>query len=228
MDDNAGSVLAQIRALLLAAEAGAGGRLPTERELCERLAAPRRAVRLALEVLEEEGLIWRRQGKGTFIGQPPDPTAVLAAGIMDKASALSIMEGRLCIEPALAALCALRASREDVDRMHRLLDHIGVAPDTDAAEVWDGALHRMIARAAGNPILLTAFSLLDQLRTRDDWLAMRQRARSAEALQLYDHQHRAIIDAIAARRPEAARKAMTEHLTRLSENLSQSWLADVS
>ncbi len=223
MSDNANSVLMRVRGLLL--EAGEDGRLPTERDLCERLGVGRRAVRMALEVLEEEGLIWRRQGKGTFIGAAPDPTAVLAAGIMDKADALSIMEGRMAIEPALAALCAERATAGDIERMYRLLDHIGAAPDTDTVEIWDGALHRMIARAAGNPILLTAFSLLDELRTRDDWLAIRQRARTPEALMVYDRQHRSIVDAIAQRRPDAAREAMVAHLTRLSANLSQSWLS---
>jgi GntR family transcriptional repressor for pyruvate dehydrogenase complex len=223
LTDNANIVLARIRGLLT--EAGADGRLPTERDLCERLGVGRRAVRMALEVLEEEGLIWRRQGKGTFIGAAPDASAVLAAGIMDKTDALSIMEGRLCIEPALAALAAKRARSEDIERMQRLLDHIGTAPEADTLEIWDAALHRTIARAAGNPVLMTAFALIDELRNRDDWLAMRQRARSTDTLKVYDRQHRAIVDAIADRRPEAARQAMVAHLTRLADNLSQSWMA---
>src|SRR3546814_18010883 len=37
--------------------------LPTERELAEQIGVGRRAVRRALEVLEAEGRIWRRQGR---------------------------------------------------------------------------------------------------------------------------------------------------------------------
>lgn len=222
MTDNANSVLARIRHLIEVGNIGDAGRLPTERDLCERLGAGRRAVRMALEVLEEEGLIWRRQGKGTFLGPAPDPTGILAARIVDAVDAQAIMEARLCVEPTLAALCAARATPADVERMRRLLDHIGLTPDSETAEVWDGALHRLIARTAGNQILLTAFSLLDEVRQRDDWQAIRERARSTEALVLYDRQHRAIVEAIAARDGEAARRAMTAHLESLGENLARS------
>ncbi len=222
MTENASTVLARIRRLIAAGGLEEDGRLPTERELCDSLGVGRRAVRLALEVLEEEGLIWRRQGKGTFLGQPPDPTGVLAAEMVQSTDPRSIMEARLCIEPTLAALCASRAAPDDVGRMYRLLDHIGATPESDLAEVWDGALHRLIARAAGNQILLTAFSLLDEVRQRDDWQEMRARARTPEALALYDRQHRAIVDAIAARDAPSARAAMIEHLNRLATNLETS------
>src|SRR5690606_41847884 len=66
----------------------------------------RRSIRLALEALEAEGLIWRRQGKGTFAGSPPDPTGALAAAIVGDTTPADIMEARLALEPALAALCA--------------------------------------------------------------------------------------------------------------------------
>ncbi|TMV36973.1 FadR family transcriptional regulator, partial [Thioclava sp. BHET1] len=117
--DNAPTVLVRIRQMIESGTMQSDGRLPTERELCERMGTGRRAVRMALEVLEEEGLIWRRQGKGTFVGPPPDPTGILAADIVAPDAPMAVMEARLALEPELAALCARRAAPEDIDRMRR-------------------------------------------------------------------------------------------------------------
>ncbi len=42
-------------------------KLPTEQELCERFRVSRQTVRLSLSLLEEEGLIVKKQGSGSFI-----------------------------------------------------------------------------------------------------------------------------------------------------------------
>ncbi len=219
MPANAQTVLAELRRLITSGDVNGDGRLPTERDLATRLGVGRRLLREALNVLEEEGLIWRRQGKGTFIGQPPDPHGQLAAEMVDLVDVSAIMEARLCIEPVLAGMAANRASQDDVERMRRLVDHIGLAPEADTAELWDGALHRLIARVAGNPIMLTAFQLLDEVRLRDDWLAMRANARSADSLADSDREHRAIVAAVAAGDARAAEMAMRQHLERLARNL---------
>lgn len=51
-------------------ELAPGDRLPAERELSELLGVNRMTLRQALEKLEFQGLITRRQGDGTFIAEP--------------------------------------------------------------------------------------------------------------------------------------------------------------
>jgi len=47
-----------------------GDRLPTERELSQVLEVNRMTVRRALQVLEQQGLLIRRQGAGTYVAEP--------------------------------------------------------------------------------------------------------------------------------------------------------------
>ncbi|WP_340107332.1 FadR/GntR family transcriptional regulator [Pikeienuella sp. HZG-20] len=188
------------------------GRLPTERELVGRLGASRRAVRRAIAALESEGLVWRRQGKGTFAGQPRDPMGALAAEIGGEATMLEVMEARACIEPELAALAAQRAAPEEIARMRRLSRRHIEAADPEALELWDGALHRLIAQAARNRPLMIACAMLDEIRASADWMALRIRARSEASLRDTGAQHSGIIDAIAAGDAAAARETMGAHL----------------
>jgi GntR family transcriptional repressor for pyruvate dehydrogenase complex len=205
--------------LIKSGSLGPDGRLPTERDLCAQLLVSRRAVRLALESLEAEGLIWRRQGKGTFAGLQPDPTGILAATIAGETTPMEVMEARLSIEPALAALCAQRTLPADIERMRHLARRVMEARDPDSTELWDGALHRLIAQAAGNRPLMTMFSLLDEVRATESWREIRSKVRSLETLKVSTREHHAIIDAIEAGDAETAAAAMHAHLSTLMGNL---------
>lgn len=215
-------VMQAIRHIILDDLLPSDGRLPTERDLAAELGAGRRSVRRALDQLEAEGLVWRKQGKGTFAGQPPDPTEELAARIVSEVDPLTAMEARLCIEPALADLCARRATADDVAQLRKLAVRTHDAGEAEAAELWDGALHRAIARIAGNRVMLTAFTLIDEVRMGEEWQRKRHRARTPAARAAYDAQHSRIIDAIDARDGAAAAAAMREHLSSLFANLENS------
>jgi DNA-binding FadR family transcriptional regulator len=210
--DNSNLALDRLRAMLPEAAGREDGRLPTERALAESLGISRRAVRRALEVLEAEGLVWRRQGSGTYVGAPPLESPATA-------DFAEVMEARLRIEPQLAQLAALRADAAAVARLRDILAHLESAADADARELWDSALHREIARAAGNRFFLTVFDAMDQARLDDNWRRIRERARSTANLSVYRAQHRAIVDAIAAHDPVAAGEAMLAHIRALNDNL---------
>jgi GntR family transcriptional regulator len=72
-----------VRGYLLQAmrsDLGRGGRLPSEREIADRVGVSRPTVRRALDQLAAEGRVHRVQGSGTFVAAPPAPAVrVLAA-----------------------------------------------------------------------------------------------------------------------------------------------------
>ena len=207
------SVRNRLLDLLKSGSLPSDGKLPTERDLAERFDVGRRQIRMALNSLEEDGLVWRRQGKGTFAGQPTDPTGELADRIIGETNALEVMEARLCIEPELAALCARRMLPSEVQRLRILAQRQFEATDPEATELWDGSFHRLIANCARNKPLLTAFALLDKIRSNPHWVAIRARARDTASLQITHCEHVTIIDAIAAGHEVSARFAMRDHLT---------------
>ena len=221
VSDSANVVRARLQGIIERGNLPADGRLPTERELCDSMGVGRRAVRNALETLLAEGLIWRKQGKGTFAGQAPDKTQILAAKIVGETNFAEVMEARLCIEPTLAAMSARHALPADTERMRNLARRTVEATDAESIELWDGALHRLIARTARNKPLLTAFSMIDEIRSDESWRGLRSKARSLETLKASDGEHHAVIDQIEAGNPQAAEHAMRCHLTTLATNLKR-------
>lgn len=220
---NSSTALEQLRGLIHQHESTPGVPLPAERELAETLGVGRREIRRALDVLEEEGRIWRKQGKGTFIGPAAPVEPLVLQGLVQQTNLLEVMEARLQLEPGLARLAALRATGEDLALMKRLLERINkVSPDDrDLNELWDSAFHRAIAEAAGNRLLLGLFDAIDAVRREPGWQHLRELARTPERVNNYNSHHHTIISAIIQRQPNEAAAAMREHLLSLQNALIQ-------
>ena len=220
LPENSVHALERLRGLLNSADLPADGKLPTERALSEKLGVSRRAIRRALEVLEAEGRVWRRQGSGTYVGQRPDDWSQHVSTLVAGTGLMEGMEVRLRIEPQLAQLAAMRAKPDDIDRMYELAKKITASDDADSRELWDGALHRLIAQSAGNQFFLTIFDVINHVRQDEAWQTIRELARSVNKTRPVSYvQHRTIIDAIAVRNPMKAAEAMREHLLMLQESL---------
>lgn len=220
---NSSSALEQLRGLIQQHESTPGTPLPTERELAETLGVGRRQIRRALDVLEEEGRIWRKQGKGTFLGPAAPAASLKLQGLAQQTNLLEVMEARLQIEPGLARLAALRASPENLALMQRMLERIDnvQADDPDLNELWDSAFHRAIAEAAGNRLMLGLFDAVDAVRREPGWHHIRELARTPARVDCYNDHHHRIMDAILQRQPQIAAAAMREHLLDLQHALIQ-------
>lgn len=219
-NDNSNYALAKLREYIQTKNLANDGRLPTERAFAETFNVGRRSIRRALEVLEAEGLIWRRQGAGTFVGEKPDDWSTQVTEMVASTDIMEIMEVRLRIEPQLAQLAAMRAKPAEVERMRALVKKTGESTDADAKELWDGSLHRQIAQSAGNKLFLSIFDVVNRIRQDDAWQSIRELARrSGTNGKASFEQHVAIVDAIANRDPARAGEAMRQHLLMHQERL---------
>ncbi|CAN5254613.1 GntR family transcriptional regulator [soil metagenome] len=174
------------------------GQVLVERELCEMTSASRPSVREALRQLESEGLVESRNGRGT----------VVAAPSREQAEQLYEVRGEL--EGMAAELFTLRAS--DAQRAALRVAFAAVA---EAAERPDGGmlaakdqLYTVLIEGAGNPILREMVAGLQRRVTQLRALTLTSPGRPAESLA----EIRAVMAAIEAGDPAAARQAATYHV----------------
>lgn len=214
MDSDAAPVLTLLQAYLAKTRLPADGRLPPERVLAAALGTSRGALRKALAVMEADGQLWRHVGKGTFLGSRPLAAIDEVAALATRATPPDLVQARLVVEPELAARAALHAGSAQVAALSRALQASRAPGQTwRGYELQDARLHREIALAAGNPLLLFLYDHLAAIRRVMTW----DRPRLAEDGPPADHpsfaEHDRIIAAIAARDPAAARQAMAAHVT---------------
>lgn len=189
---------------------GADRRLPPERELCLQFGVSRSTLRKALDHLEARGIVSRHVGRGTFVGRP----AAASAGLLEigkQTSPSELMELRLMIEPQIARLAAMRASPAEITYMRHCVARSETAEDSETYELWDSALHRAIAQAAHNALVLAVFESAAELRGLTAWGRLRTALITPrENLVYWRNQHRGFVEAIAVRDP-----GLAEHLARV-------------
>jgi len=214
----------------------AGRQVPPERALAEQFGLARNTLRRVLKLLEDEGLLERHVGRGTFVRSPSDGKAngsnghnghgavngSMSGDLTTKlrgASPADLMEVRIIIEPQMAALAASRATAEDIAQIEQALKHSIAAKGLAEFEHWDAQLHLSIFKAAKNAILLAWCEAINVVRNEPDWYRLKKRSVTPEVRNSYDRDHTEIVAALKERDPEAARKVLFKHLSRVRDSL---------
>ena len=194
-------------------------KLPPERELAKELNVTRACLRKALALLEADGKIWRHVGKGTYVGCPPTEQTLQLSFLAKSTNPMEIMEVRMVIEPRLAGFAAMRATPAMITEMHRCIEKSESARDIRTFELWDATLHRTIAEAAHNSLLLSVMNIVNAMRQDKLWGQLKESAVTPEKMSDYSDQHYDCIRAIEARNVAEAERAMTGHLERVRDDL---------
>lgn len=213
--------LSKLREFLGSGDLPDGDRLPPERALADALRVGRRSLRRALSVLEQEGQITRHQGRGTFVRSLSPVPAHGIDRILEHTNPLEVMEVRLSVEPAMARLAALRASRCDIDKLARLAEETAEADNPVAYETADAAFHRRVAEASRNALFLSLYDTLGASRGDVAWRRLGENAHCYKRQADYAEYHRDIAQAIAARDGARAEKLMYDHLSDVQRHIYQ-------
>jgi DNA-binding FadR family transcriptional regulator len=213
------AALVQLQAYLAQLDLPEDGRLPPERELCENLGVSRGDLRKALDVLERDGHFWRHFGKGTFVGSGPIEETIGISEIARQTSPADVIRARLIIEPEIAREAALHATQADIAAMRKSLAQTREAVTWRQYENIDNLLHRQIAQASRNNVLLGLFDVLNAVRRTVVWGRLRSEGSRPPADHHSFADHERIVEAIAERDLAGASAAMRLHLQQVGRRL---------
>jgi GntR family transcriptional repressor for pyruvate dehydrogenase complex len=191
-------------------------RLPSERELMRHFGVGRPSVREALLRLSRMGLVEVRSGERARVTRPTPQVVIDAlAGsarhlISSPGGVQNFQNARIFFEVGLARHAALNATPEDLENLEAALEANRLSiGDLRRFERTDVEFHYVLAVTYRNPIFTAIHAALAE------WLLEQRRttlaAREGEDAMAYEA-HRAIFDAIVARDPDRAERAMRDHL----------------
>ena len=214
-----GQALERIKELILAGRFPPGSKLPPERELSAVLGISRSSVREAIRALSHMNIVEARHGQGTFVTSLSpqlliEPLRFVMAA--DDDVIYELFELRKIVETGAARLAARRITGTQIAELQRHYGQlVASVHDAEAFLEHDVAMHELIARAAGNNLLLSLLAsvstLLRESRNRTGAI------RAIRAQTVIDHGE--IVEAIQNHDPERSAAAMMAHLDHVESRL---------
>lgn len=226
------SVVSQIERLILRGILRPGERLPSERELSERMGVSRPSLREAISELQDAGLLTSKAGAGIYVsdalGSAFSSALVSLFGRHDDAF-FDYVSFRRDMEGLAAERAAQTGSDVDLKVIDQLFAKMEIAhtkrnPTEEAA--LDAEFHLSIIEASHNTVMLhmmrAMYELLREGVFYNRQIMFKQRTTRDTLLE----QHRAINTAIQERDPVAARAATLAHLDYVERSLFEKERAD--
>ncbi|CEA08400.1 HTH-type transcriptional regulator LutR [Arthrobacter saudimassiliensis] len=190
-----------------------GDTLPGERDLAEQLGVSRATLAQALVALEVLGVIDVQHGTGAVLVYRPSVAAVLRELREQRDRLPEIAEARAVLEAGLASLAARRRTDRDLAAIDAALEMMAeeVAAGSRGTR-GDELFHKAVAAAAHSTVLASIMTFIGELVVQTRLASLAQPGRPERSLA----SHRAIADAIRSGDPDAAARAMQEHIELVS------------
>ncbi len=213
------SIARQLQEAITSGAFGYREQLPTERQLAINYGASRTTIRKALMWLEDQKLVERRAGSGTYASFEPESSS---RDIAERTSPLELIEVRAAVEPQMARLAVLHATARDIEKVQALLRELQAAEQASDAERYSSAdeqFHMAVATCTSNPLLVWVYREINVIRTHAQWGDMRKKILTRENMRIYNEQHAAIVRAIQTRDAAGATEIMVRHMDKARDDL---------
>lgn len=206
----------QLRSRILSGQLPVGLLLPTERDLSEQVGVSRGSVREAIRILEIEGLLKTKQGRkgGTRVVQPSSEIVARSLESLfygSRPQLASLFELREAVEPFCARLAAVNALPDHLDELDHLHEKMREAEyDHDAFVSLNVEWHVKIASASTNELLAAIMIGVSRIVRAAGGAAIHGDPSNVPTRTLRAHLR--ITDAVKAKDPIMAERAMREHI----------------
>ncbi|AGA69783.1 transcriptional regulator [Desulfitobacterium dichloroeliminans LMG P-21439] len=216
-------IVEQIRDLVSRGDLKPGDRLPSERDLVERLQVSRASIREALSALELMGLLEVRSGEGTFVRKLRSESVVAPLAwmlTMEKVTVIELLEIRKILEVQAVGIAAERAEEKDINDLSAALDDLRAdlsSPTSDGSA--DHRFHYAITRATKNNIMIR---LMDTISDLMKYVLKTSRSKLYEGKYtpaLLFQEHKKIYDAIVDKDAQGAKDLMLAHLSGVEQEI---------
>jgi len=225
-------VARRLELLILDGTLTPGKKIPSERQLAEKLGVSRPLIREALKELCGRGLVQTEHGRGSFVADMVPAVgqeSPLAHLFKDHPRTLyDLLEVRELLEGQAAYLAAQRGTDEDFYRITQAfeaMEQTAELRDTghcDEAQMdakLDHTFHRAISEASHNPVLVHTLQSLSQLTLNSVLASVNNLYHRPEQRQQINRHHRQIYNAIISRQSDWAQKAATQHIREIYKQL---------
>ncbi len=196
-----------------------GQRLPSERQLMERLGVSRSALREGLQILRTRGIIDTAHGKGSFVAnlmRPASPRPLLHMLQTQPRTIYDLLEVREFLESEAARLAAERGTLSDYARITQRYEDLLAAQreptDTATHARVDHAFHMAICEASHNPVLLHTLGTLNDLMLNSVFATLSNLYHRKTQKTRIDRHHARLYNAVTQKMPQQAFRAAQTHI----------------
>lgn len=149
----------QIRKFILSDDIQIGEKLPTEKQLCEKLAVGRGTVREAVRLLQAKGFVEMRPGKGAFVARKSEQAEEDIASWFraNEIQVKDLIDVRTAIEPLAAKLALQHCNKKDVLYLMEIQaesEAAAAASDNSKLALCDEQFHTFIFECTQNKLLI--------------------------------------------------------------------------
>jgi DNA-binding FadR family transcriptional regulator len=213
----ASNVATQLRNMIKEGQYVHDERLPSERHLAEQFQVSRGTIRAVLEVLEDQQMVTRQIGSGTYVNLQDTSEQYEISSII---SPIEMVEVRIAVEPQMVRLAITNASQRDLEDLRQaLMECEACNGNSEKFALADTAFHLSLARCSKNKLLFWVYERISKVRQHTQWRNMKAKLLTPERIDYYNEQHRALYDAILSRDANKANNLIKNHLYGIQDDL---------